>query len=465
MISIEDLYSRFLQCGSRVTTDSRAIQGGEMFIALKGENFDGNAYAAKALEAGAATAVVDCGRAPIDDTRFIEVPDTFEALRDLARYHREHCGGRRVPIIGLTGTNGKTTTKELIRSVLGAKYNVCATQGNLNNDIGVPLSLLKIAPETQIAVIEMGASHPEDITSLTDVAHPDFGLITNVGRAHLLGFGSYEGVKNAKGRLYDFLEPLQGEIFLNKGDEVLCRMAAARPALKPLGYRLVKDMRELATAPEAGCEVRGAVLPSSPQEPYLRLEVYMNGEKRTIRTALVGAYNALNVLAALCIGRRFNVPLEDAARAIEAYVPANARSQMMQAGTLTLILDAYNANPSSMDVALSNLEAMQAAGKVALLGDMRELGEDSLCEHSAVLARLQGTAGLRFFLCGEEFRKAIEAQGADASACGFWFSSSSSLAEALESGEVRIAADSVVLVKGSRGIMMEKVIPALDSKK
>ena len=223
-MTIEEIYSRYLECGCLVTTDSRTIKGGEMFIALKGENFDGNEYVPKALESGAKYAIADReGKAAgSGDSRVILVDDTFVLLKHLANYHRHHClGERHLPVIGLTGTNGKTTTKELIRSVLSKKYNVTATEGNLNNDIGVPLSLLKIKPETELAVIEMGANHPDDIKHLVEVCEPDLGLITTVGKAHLLGFGSFEGVKKAKGQLYDFISDRCGEVFLNVDDGVV----------------------------------------------------------------------------------------------------------------------------------------------------------------------------------------------------------------------------------------------------
>lgn len=238
-MDVQRLHSAFLECG-RVTTDSRAISGGEMFFGLKGENFDGNEYALKALEAGARYAVVDEGStaAASGDARLIVVPDTLEALQALARHHRENTfvDGKRLTVIGLTGTNGKTTTKELITRVLSVKYNVTSTQGNLNNDIGVPLSVLNINSETQLAVIEMGANHPDDIEKLVKVCEPDYGLITNVGKAHLLGFGSFEGVKKAKGKLYDYISEHGGSIFLNADDENLAAMAAERKGLKVIEY-------------------------------------------------------------------------------------------------------------------------------------------------------------------------------------------------------------------------------------
>ena len=445
---MEELYRIYLSCGGRVTTDSRTIRGGELFFALRGENCDGNDYALKALGAGAAYAVVN------DDVQFpepvpepvegrlIRVPDPFTALRDLAVWHRTHVRGGKLPVIGLTGTNGKTTTKNLIAAVLARKYRVTATQGNLNNDIGVPLSLLSITPDSEIAVIEMGANHPDDIAKLVRVSQPDYGLITNVGRAHLLGFGSFEGVKAAKGELYKWLGAHRGSlIFLNEDDADLREMAA-REACHVFGY---------------GIQYQGVeILPATPEEPFLRLKL---GED-VIRTQLVGAYNATNVLAAIAVGDYFGVPRADAIAAVEGFVPSNNRSQMTRTASNTLIVDAYNANPSSMRAALENFALVQADRKLALLGDMRELGAESLFEHVKVLEQLR-SAGLPACLVGDEFKKALEAschpersEGSPTS----WFPSSEALAEWLEKHPVQGA---VILIKGSRGIQMEKVLDRL----
>ena len=441
-MDIKELYSIYQACGGRVTTDSRTLKGGELFFALKGENFDGNQYALKALEAGAAWAVVNAD-AGVEGEKVIPVPDTLETLKDLARYHREHLtvNGERLTVIGLTGTNGKTTTKELIRSVLSKKYKVTATEGNLNNDIGVPLSLLKMDASTELAVIEMGASHPDDILHLVTVAEPDYGLITNVGKAHLLGFGSFEGVKKAKGQLYDYIAENGKAIFLNADDPDLSAMAAGR-GLSTIPY---------------GIEAWGViVLPSDAAHPYLRMAVPSEEDPQTLlglETHLVGAYNANNVLAALAIGRHFGVDLEDALQAASDYVPANSRSQMTRTEKNTLILDAYNANPTSMAAALDNFAAVNDPCKVALLGDMRELGADSVQEHVAIVRRL---GGLKTCLVEEEFRKALEITGTPENVS--WFATSETLAAWLKDHPLEGA---VVLVKGSRGIRMETVVPCL----
>ena len=433
---MEQLYARYCACGYQVTTDSRAIHGGEIFFALRGENFDGNDYALKALEAGADYAVVAADAGLPDDPHLIKVADPMETLRELAIWHRTHVRGGRLPVLGLTGTNGKTTTKNLIAAVLAKKFHVTATRGNLNNDIGVPLSLLRITPETEIAVIEMGANHPDDIAKLVKVSQPDYGLITNVGRAHLLGFGSFEGVKAAKGELYNWLGRHRNSlIFLNEDDDDLREMASKQPC-HIFGYGLNYQ--------------HATVLPASPEEPFLRLRL---GED-TVCTNLVGAYNATNVLAALAVGEYFGVSRSDALDAIREFVPDNNRSQMVRTASNTLIVDAYNANPSSMRAALDNFRHVEARHKLALLGDMRELGDESLTEHVKILRMLR-MYEIPACLVGDEFHRAIDLVGAGSE---LWFPDSVALADHLSAHPVH---DSVVLVKGSRGIQMEKVLDRL----
>ena len=435
MMDTERLYDIFLS-SEGICTDSRKLFAGCLFFALKGENFDGNAYAAEALEKGAVAAVVTEGA--LSGPGMIEVPDTLAALKALARYHRDHVGGsKRLPVLGLTGTNGKTTTKELVRTALGAGLKVSATEGNLNNEIGVPLSVLAIKPGTDVAVIEMGASHPDDLKPLLAVADPDFGIITNVGKAHLEGFGSFEGVKRAKGLLYDHIAAKGGTVLLNGDDPVLGEMAASR-GLQPVLYGVKTQ----------GCRV----LAPSPEHPYLRIEK----DGREIDTHLVGSYNAPNVLAALAAASFFGVPEEDAVKAIEAYIPSNNRSEMARTERNTLIEDFYNANPSSMAAALENFASVEAPLKSVLLGDMRELGPDSVQEHKAVIERLEGMSLDRVFLVGEEFGKAL--RGLQEPPSWRWFESSDALAEFLGRNPLE---GQVLLVKGSRGIRMEKVLPSL----
>ena len=437
---MEELYAKYLACGCQVTTDSRAIRGGEIFFALRGENFDGNNYALKALEAGAAWAVVneDCPSFAglTGESRLIKVADPFKTLQELAIWHRTHVRDGKLPVLGLTGTNGKTTTKNLIAAVLAKKYRVTATQGNLNNDIGVPLSLLSITPETEIAVIEMGANHPDDIAKLVQVSRPDYGLITNVGRAHLLGFGSFEGVKAAKGELYNWLGSHRGSlIFLNEDDADLREMAAKQPC-HTFGYGINYQ--------------HAVILPATPEEPFLRIKL---GDD-LVQTHLVGAYNATNVLAALAVGEYFGVARADAIAAVAEFVPDNNRSQMVRTAANTLIVDAYNANPSSMRAALDNFRHVEAERKLALLGDMRELGEESVAEHEKVVRQLREN-GIPACLVGEEFRKALANLPAGDES---WFPTADALTEHLKTNPV---SDTVILIKGSHSISMEKVVPTL----
>ena len=301
-MNVIEIYNKYKSCDGRVTTDTRTLKGGELFFALKGENFDGNEYAMKALESGAAYAVVNASSdaAKSDDPRLIKVDDTLKTLQELARWHRSmiFVDGKPLPVVALTGTNGKTTTKELIREVLSVKYKVAATEGNLNNSIGVPLTLLKMAADTQIAVVEMGASHPGDIKELVDIALPNFGLVTNVGKAHLLGFGSFEGVMATKGELYDYLRRTSDKVFINVDNPYLCKMATER--------NLQSDPeRPYSLLLPYGLEYQGAeVLPADVEHPYLRIAL---NQSVVVNTNLVGAYNADNVMAALAVGAYFGV--------------------------------------------------------------------------------------------------------------------------------------------------------------
>lgn len=452
-MTIPEIYNRFKTCNG-VTTDTRTLKGGEMFFALKGENFDGNEYALKALEAGASYAVVNASSevASVDDERMIKVEDTLKTLQELARWHRSmtFVGGRPLPVVALTGTNGKTTTKELIRQVLSIKYNVTATEGNLNNSIGVPLTLLKISPSTEIAVVEMGASHPGDIKELVDIALPNFGLITNVGKAHLLGFGSFEGVKATKGELYDYLRRTSDKVFLNVDNPHLCQMASER--------NLQSDPeRPYSLVLPYGLSLMGAeVLPSDAEHPFLRIGL----KDRVVNTNLVGSYNADNVMAAIAVGQYFGVSLEEAVAAVEAYVPSNNRSQMTRTEKNTLIVDAYNANPTSMEAALNNFASVIAERKVAMLGDMLELGEESVVEHIQVVRKALVSGIDLVCFVGGEFAKAVDEVRAEGDSCDslLCFTTSQELADWLAANPIT---DTAVLIKGSRGTRMEKVITVL----
>ncbi|MBQ5747518.1 MAG: UDP-N-acetylmuramoyl-tripeptide--D-alanyl-D-alanine ligase, partial [Bacteroidales bacterium] len=380
-----------------VTTDSRKIAPEAMFIALKGENFDGNNFAQSALDQGARVVVVNgesnfareyLSRGDSSDRVFI-VEDTLEALQALARFHRSHFN---IPVIALTGTNGKTTTKELLSAVLSKKYNVTFTQGNLNNHIGVPLTLLRITEETEAAVVEMGANHPGEIALLMSIALPNFGLVTNVGKAHLEGFGSFEGVMAAKGEMYDYLQRTADKVFYNCDDEYISAMVSSRPDLTGYRYGIQYNSAE--------------ILPVSQEEPYLRLKFSIDGEQKEISSKLVGSYNANNILAAVTVGVYFGVALSDCVAAIEEYTPSNHRSQLENTGRNFLILDTYNANPSSMKASLENFSKSQFLNKQIILGDMLELGADSVAEHSKVIALLGQIEFEKCHLVGGEFAKA-----------------------------------------------------------
>lgn len=447
-MEIISIYNKFKECGV-VTTDTRTLKGGEMFFALKGENFDGNEYALKALELGARYAVVNksAAVAASDDPRLVKVDDTLKTLQDLARWHRSmtFVDGKPLTVIALTGTNGKTTTKELIREVLSVKYRVTATEGNLNNSIGVPLTLLRINSETQLAVVEMGASHPGDIKELVEIALPNYGLITNVGKAHLLGFGSFEGVKKTKGELYDYLRRTADKVFINVDNPHLCQMASER--------NLQSDPeRPYSLLLPYGLDYQGGVvLFSDEKHPFLR--ILCRGV--LINTNLVGSYNADNVMAAIAVGVHFGVSFEDAVKAIEAYVPSNNRSQMTKTENNTLIVDAYNANPTSMAAALENFSNVSAKCRIAMLGDMLELGEDSAAEHKSVVQSALSRGFCKVFFVGKEFGAVSSV--ADGSSAMF-FNTSDELAEYLRANPVK---DATVLIKGSRGTRMEKVLPVL----
>lgn len=378
-MSIKQLYALYQKQGV-ITTDSRDCPSGSIFFALRGGSFDGNNFALAALGKGCSYAVVDDrGRfSDADDARIILVDDVLQAFKDLAREHRRQFD---IPVIGITGTNGKTTTKELVAAVLGSRYNVMFTQGNFNNDVGVPKTLLRITGEHEIAVVEMGASHPGDIRTLAETAEPTCGLITNVGRAHLQGFGSFEGVKATKGELYDALAANSRPAFLNMHDKDLVEMASQRH-LNTIAY--VDGHVESAT-------------------PYINVRLAGGLE---IHTQLIGTYNLANVLAAVTIGRHFGVDDEQIVKALEEYHPSNNRSQLTVTKDNSLVVDAYNANPTSMAAAIDNFRRMEVSErKMAILGEMLELGEVTHAEHQKI-ADMAAEAGFdEVWLVGEEFEK------------------------------------------------------------
>lgn len=377
-----------------VTTDSRNCPEGSIFLALRGASFDGNKFAKSALEKGCAYAVIDEPEYAVPgDDRYILVDDALVAFKELAREHRRTFN---IPVIGITGTNGKTTTKELISAVLAEKFNVMHTEGNFNNDVGVPKTLFRLSPEHEIAVVEMGASHPGDIRKLVEYVEPTCGLITNVGRAHLQGFGSFEGVKRTKGELYDFLAAHDGLLFLNESNPDLVEMAGQRDFSRIISYGQSDDNEY---------NVRGRVLRC---DPFLRFvwsaDVLPQGVEMEVQTQLIGAYNIDNMLAAIAVGLHFGVSPQQACHALEHYVPSNSRSQLMKTAHNVLVVDAYNANPSSMAAAIDNFRRMDVdEPKLAILGDMRELGDVSAEEHQRVVDTLEASGIDDVWLVGPEF--------------------------------------------------------------
>ncbi|HNA32053.1 MAG TPA: UDP-N-acetylmuramoyl-tripeptide--D-alanyl-D-alanine ligase [Flavobacteriales bacterium] len=433
MTDITRLHTAYLEC-SGANYDTRALGAGEMFFALKDKR-DGNAFAADALAKGARYAVVD-DPAVVRDERYLLVPDVLQALQDLGRHHRRTFD---IPVIGVTGTNGKTTTKELVHAVLAADRPTLATEGNLNNHIGVPLTLLKLKAEHRIAVIEMGASKRGDIAELCAIAEPTHGLITNIGKAHLEGFVSVEGVIATKTELYEWLRAHRGTGFVNGDDPLLM---AKSEGLARITYGNAE-----------GLNVRGNAVASA--EPCMELVFDDNQREHGhyhIATQLIGNYNAPNALAAVCIGHHFGVPGETIAGAITDYQPANSRSQFKDTGRNQLILDAYNANPTSMRAALENFAAMHSnRKKLAILGDMLELGAVSQAEHKGIIALTQ-QLGLEAVFVGSEFMRA--ASGSDVPC-------HASVADALKALQAAPPTGCLILVKGSRGVKLEKVLVVL----
>ena len=398
-MDIKELYKLYQQHPC-ITTDSRDCPKGSIFLALKGESFDGNKFAASAIEKGCAYAIIDEAEHK-QDNRFILVDNCLQTYKDLAREHRRQFD---IPVIGITGTNGKTTTKELIAAVLQQKYNVLYTQGNFNNDVGVPKTLFRLSKENEIAVIEMGASHPGDIKTLVETAEPTCGLITNVGKAHLQGFGSFEGVIKTKCELYDYLRSKQDSlIFINADNEHL---------INQIGDDDDVWLSPYSTDPEKqySC-ISGEIIECNPflkfrwREPLMVLEEEGRSTKwHKVQTQLVGSYNIDNLLAAIAVGINFGVDRKKICEALENYVPSNNRSQMTITAKNHLVVDAYNANPSSMKAALENFSLMRADHKMAILGQMGELGADSDKEHRQLISYLEAAGYDEVWLVGDNFQ-------------------------------------------------------------
>ena len=440
----EEIYKTYLQSRT-VTTVSRAITPGCLFFAFKGEKFDGNAFSPQALEQGAALCIISDPQYKVDD-RCIVVPDVLATLQELATHHRQQL---TIPVIGITGTNGKTTTKELVNAVLSRRYRTHATQGNFNNHLGVPLTLLSIPANAEIAIVEMGANHPGEIADLCKIAQPTFGLITNVGRAHLEGFGSFEGVIQTKTAIYRHLASVGGTIFVNADNEILIQsieeITAGRPqnSLNLIAY----GQTQLLTLNSA-LLTKGHLVGS---DPYMKFYIEEGDNVYSIQSQLLGNYNFDNAMAAAAVGRHFRVELWDIKEAIEQYEPANKRSQYKETARNVLFLDCYNANPSSMKVALDNFEALQRDNKVAMLGNMRELGADSRHEHEAIVQRLLAANLAQVVLVGPEFEFA--AHIADAPRL-LWFATSD---DAKAHFTQHPLSHATILLKGSNGTQMWKL--------
>ena len=429
-MDIVKLYHHFLQ-SSGVTTDSRHCPQGSLFFALKGPSFDGNLYADKALASGCVLAVVD-DASVVKDERYFLVDDVLTALQLLANYHRRQFS---IPVIGITGSNGKTTTKELLATVLETSFNLHYTQGNFNNHIGVPLTLLLLKPAHEMAIIEMGANHPLEIGELCRIAEPNFGVITNIGKAHLEGFGGIEGVIKTKKELYDFIRLHGGTVFVNGEDELLVSLSEG---IERVLYNDAHSRFRVAV---------NAVLPT------LRLEVYHNDQCSLLTSHLVGEYNTINIAVALELGGFFGLPTEMMVQSLEAYVPSNNRSQIMKTAHNQIVLDAYNANPASMAVAVANFDKIVASSKVVILGAMKELGDYSKEEHQDLVNAVSKGAFKRVMVVGLEF-EVVDDKPQNVA----FFNTIDMVKQSLKSNPIQ---GSTVLLKGSRSMKMETLVDLL----
>ncbi|MFZ1858276.1 MAG: UDP-N-acetylmuramoyl-tripeptide--D-alanyl-D-alanine ligase [Chitinophagaceae bacterium] len=424
-MSVEELYNIYKEYPS-IQTDTRKLKEGDVFFALKGENFNGNTFAQKAIDAGAAYAVIDEKQYAVFG-KTVLVDDVLTALQQLAKHHRQQF---TIPFIAITGSNGKTTTKELIHAVLSSSYKTYTTEGNLNNHIGVPLTILKIKEDAAMAVIEMGANHQKEIASYCEYALPTHGLITNCGKAHLEGFGGVEGVRKGKGELFDHLKNNNGTAFVMWDYDYLREMSRDLPTIVKYGT--------------TDSTIEGQTIKS---EPFLEVNILKGAETGSIKTQLVGDYNLPNVLAAVTVGKHFNVTDKKIKESIENYTPSNSRSQLIESGTNKIILDAYNANPSSMKVAIENFSATTADNKVLLLGAMAELGDESLSEHEAIVELLKKGNWGNVVLVGGDFLNINHPY--------LQFQNS---AEAKEWLRQQHFENTHLLIKGSRSMKMESVL-------
>ena len=430
--TFKELYQKFLSCTS-VSIDSREVTENAMFFALRGENCDGNQYAADALEKGCAFAVIDNEKYQVNENCIL-VQNVLIALQQLSNIHRKQL---QTTIIAITGTNGKTTTKEYVTRVLSKQYAVQSTVGNLNNHIGVPLTLLSLIKDTEIAIVEMGANHIGEIEFLCSIAMPDFGIITNIGKAHLEGFGSVEGVVKAKGELYEYLSKGDGSIIINKDNYLLEELAGE---IEQFSYGISED-----------ADVIGELLSESP-ELVLKFKSGQEQSEITCNTQIIGKQNFENIMAAIGVGVKFKVAYPDIKTAIESYVPTNNRSQVIKTKNNNVLLDAYNANPMNMKASIDNFARLDGANKTVILGDMLELGGYSDAEHRKIIALLKNHGFPMVILVGDNFAKVK-----NMIQCSH-FSTSSEVASWLENNPIE---DALVLIKGSRGIGLESLAEKL----
>ncbi|WP_412469391.1 UDP-N-acetylmuramoyl-tripeptide--D-alanyl-D-alanine ligase [Pedobacter sp. KLB.chiD] len=433
MITTEILY-KYYQENSTISTDTRNITPGCIFFALKGDLFNANQFAAQALEKGAAFAVIDEEKYAQNE-RFLLVEDGLSSLQDLARYHRKQLN---IPVIGLTGSNGKTTSKELINAVLSERYNTFATFGNLNNHIGVPLSILSITADVQIAVIEMGANHQKEIELLSTIAQPTHGIITNVGMAHLEGFGGFEGVKKGKAELYAYLKQSNGYTFINRDNPHLLEMSMAAGLNKLIYY-----------GTENGNTIKGELKSS---DPFIEVNWTNHEVSSSVKTNLTGSYNFENILAAICIGDFFDMSPEEINAGLSNYQPKNNRSQLTKTEKNTVICDFYNANPSSMAAALKNLSVISAVKKMAILGDMFELGPESHDQHELIVKQANESGLDQIIFIGKDFYAFKDEFD------GLYFEKPADAEIFFTENQVH---DQLVLLKGSRGMKLESLLKYL----
>ena len=430
-MKVVDLYKIFLK-NSIVTVDSRKIEKGAIFFALKGENFNGNKFAKDAINKGCSYVIVDDPKV-VNGQKYILVENTLKTLQELASYHRKQL---KIPIIAITGTNGKTTTKELIAAVLSKKYNTTFTKGNLNNHIGVPLTLLSMNEDTQIGVVEMGANHTNEIKQLCEIANPDYGVITNIGKAHMEGFGTFENIIKTKKELYDYIKLVKGKVFFNKQNTILSG--------------LVNDLElDTITFNDKNSIVTGQVLPSN---QFIKLAVNIEGETDEIETHLIGDYNLENILVSASIGNYFNIDKHDIISAIEEYIPNNNRSQFLKTKNNNLILDAYNANPTSVEAALNNFIALNLQNKCVILGDMLELGAESENEHRNIVDFANNQNFETIILVGNIYSSLQVPDHI------FQFENIDELKKWISKNNLHSAN---ILIKGSRGIQLEKIVELL----